>query len=224
MVTETTSFRSWLSDQIREVLSRKLPQPPFLVWCDPERVWRELLIETATTSGFEIWAVDEPEIRVRHRFQGTPRSARVVWLPVARDQITYFKVFEVQASEVKQLSLTEALSHYGVELPSERWAELKPLLPAHVKRVARPATVRLERADSGHAKETLISDQRVLEILAAPGTSFDDLCRREPPSHLRATDRGRFRPSPAQAETIPTAGGSRALATLLCTEAAHERS
>jgi hypothetical protein len=43
MATETTSFRHRLSDQICEVLSRKLPQPPFLVWCDPERVWRELV-------------------------------------------------------------------------------------------------------------------------------------------------------------------------------------
>ena len=50
MVTETASFRDWLSDQIREVLSRKQPQPPFLVWCDPERVWRELLIDVAQTS------------------------------------------------------------------------------------------------------------------------------------------------------------------------------
>ena len=41
MATETVSFRAWLGDQIREVLSRKQPQPPFLVWCDPERVWRE---------------------------------------------------------------------------------------------------------------------------------------------------------------------------------------
>ena len=31
MVTETTSFRTWLSDLVREVLSRKLPHPPFPV-------------------------------------------------------------------------------------------------------------------------------------------------------------------------------------------------
>ena len=39
MAAETMGFRAWLGDQIREVLSRKQPQPPFLVWYDPERVW-----------------------------------------------------------------------------------------------------------------------------------------------------------------------------------------
>jgi len=61
MASETTTLRHWLSNQIREVLSRKLPHPPFLCWCDPERDWSEQLLETAATTGFETWAEGRKE-------------------------------------------------------------------------------------------------------------------------------------------------------------------
>jgi len=122
MAADPTCFRHWLNVQIRETLSRKLPQPPLLIWCDPEQTWRALLLDVAAGGDFELWADDSHELLVRQRFQATPRAPRIVWLPVARDEVTYFKVFELQATDVRQMTLPEALTAYGVELPSERWA------------------------------------------------------------------------------------------------------
>jgi hypothetical protein len=70
-----------------------------LVWYDPERTWRELLLDVAADK-FEIWADDSHELVVRQRYHATPPAPRVVGLPVAREEATYFKVFEVQAAEV----------------------------------------------------------------------------------------------------------------------------
>ena len=216
MAIETVSFRAWLGDQIREVLSRKPTQPPFLVWCDPERVWRELLIDVAQSSTFEIWADDVHELLVRQRFRATPRIPRVVWLPVAREEITYFKVFELQAAEVRQMTLPEALTAYGVELPSERWAELRPILAAHAREwLDRPHSAWKELT-LGNAKETLVDDQRVLEILATPGMPFDSLKTegRFPVFIRRIVDDFGL---PAPSENDPDGWRIRVVATLLCT-------
>ena len=35
------------------------------------------------------------ELLARQRFHATPRGPRVVWLPMAREEVTYFKVFEL---------------------------------------------------------------------------------------------------------------------------------
>jgi len=49
MAAERMSFRCWLDEQIREALWRKLPHAPLLIWCDPERTWRALLLNVAAS-------------------------------------------------------------------------------------------------------------------------------------------------------------------------------
>ena len=112
-------------------------------------MWRELLIDVARTGAVEIWADDGHELLVRQRFQATPRTPGWSGSPWRRDEVTYFKVFELQAAEVRQMTLPEALTAYGVELSSERWAELKPILAAHARRVAGSPSLRLEGTDPG---------------------------------------------------------------------------
>ncbi|PZV09629.1 MAG: hypothetical protein DCF22_18240 [Leptolyngbya sp.] len=171
----TDSLRSWIRQEIQQVLQHKSAQPPLLVWCDPQRVWKDLLQAAATDNTFELWAEDVHELVLRDRFYKTPRAPRVVWLPVRQDQITYFKVFELQAEEVKQLSLPEALSQYGVDIPSDALVELNPILPAHAKEWLDYPKSAWKELTPGNAKETLINDDRVLEILATPGLNFDNL-------------------------------------------------
>ncbi|MCX6976173.1 MAG: hypothetical protein NTZ94_18170, partial [Verrucomicrobia bacterium] len=50
------SFQSWLIREIRDVLGRQSAPPPFIVWCDPDRAWLDLLRESSTADGFELWA------------------------------------------------------------------------------------------------------------------------------------------------------------------------
>jgi|SRR2546425_1131316 len=104
------SFRDWLVREVRDALGQPSNPPPFLVWCDPDHSWRDLLNEGARAGGFELWA-PEPgqeamhELLVRDRFYRAKRVPRVIWLPCARNAITWFKPFELEATDVKEISL-----------------------------------------------------------------------------------------------------------------------
>src|SRR6266446_179358 len=72
------SFRDWLVREVRDALGQPSNPPPFLVWCDPDHSWRDLLNEGARAGGFELWA-PEPgqeamhELLVRDRFYRAKR-------------------------------------------------------------------------------------------------------------------------------------------------------
>lgn len=174
-MTSSDSLRNWLRQEILQVLNRKSPQPPLLIWCDPQGIWKELLQAAAEDNSFELWAEDTHELILREKFYKTPRTSRVIWLPVSRDEITYFKVFELQAEAVKQLSLPEALSHYGIDIPSDYRVELEPILPAHAKEWLDYPKDAWKELTPGNAKSTLVDDEKILEFLATPGLSFDRL-------------------------------------------------
>lgn len=37
------TLRIWLRNEIAAVLNRKVTPPSLILWCDPERAWRDLL-------------------------------------------------------------------------------------------------------------------------------------------------------------------------------------
>ena len=116
------TFRDYLVAQIKSRLGRKTQPAPFLVFCDPDQEWLELLRMAAEHAGFELWA-PEPgqtpphELLLRDRFYREPRTPRVVWLRAARADITWFKVFELQADHVWEKRLLDVLRDYGVLIP-----------------------------------------------------------------------------------------------------------
>lgn len=127
-----TTLRQWIQKDITTILNRQGNATPFIVWCDPDRVWRDLLL--ASSNGrFELWANDTHELILRERFAQEPRTPCVIWLPVAREAIGYFQVFALQATHIWEETLPQALSRYGVQIPNDRWHELAPLLPAYAK-------------------------------------------------------------------------------------------
>ncbi len=174
MTTTSNSFSNWLRQQILQNLNKNTSPPPFIIWCDPYRVWKDLLQTVANEGGFELWADETHELILREKFYKFPRSPRVVWLPVSRGEITYFKVFESQAEEVKEVSLLSALSDYGVEIPSEQIPDLEPLLPAHVKEWFNyPLEHWKDNLSKGQLKTSLIDDDLFLQILASYGKPLD---------------------------------------------------
>ena len=213
------SFQSWLCQEIDDLLKREGTELGFIVWCDPERVWKDLLTVAAQSGGFELWADDVHELLLRERFQNAPAAHRVIWLPVARAGITYFKIFELRATEVIAWSLPEALSKYGVDILPENLSELNSLLAAHAKEwFGRPLSAWKELTP-GNAKGALMDDDLMLEILATPGRRFDDLVSENRFSLFTrrlAEDFGL--PVPNQED--PDGWRVQALAVLLCTEAA----
>lgn len=54
---------------------------------------------------FELWApesYDDPEheLLVRERFFTSERLRRIIWIPVSRDEISWIKIFELEAQAV----------------------------------------------------------------------------------------------------------------------------
>jgi hypothetical protein len=213
-----TSFRTWLLAEIRQSLGAKSANH-LVFWCDPERVWKPLLERVAEGADFELWSEGKHELLLRDRLLKLPPAPRVVWLPCAREEIGYLRVFELRAADVKTWSLPDALRGYGVELTSEQLVELRPLLAAHMQEwLDRPRSA-WKDLTPGSAKGALMDDGRMLEILATPGNDFDALVKQDRFSLFARRVKEDFGlPEPKLRDA--DAWRIQALAGLLCTEAA----
>lgn len=213
-----TSFKTWLLAEIRQSLGAKSANH-LVFWCDPERVWKPLLERVAVGADFELWSEEKHELLLRDRLLKAPPASRVVWLPCAREEIGYLRVFELRAVDVKTWSLPEALRGYGVELTSEQLVELRPLLAAHTQEwLDRPRSAWKELTP-GSAKGVLMDDGRMLEILATPGSDFDALVKEDRFSLFTRRVKEDFG-LPEPKLTDADAWRIQALAALLCTDAA----
>ena len=174
------SFRDWLAREIREVLVRPGGAPALLVWCDPERQWRDLLWACADAEGFELWAPREKEpesheLVLRDRFLAEPPRPRIVWLPRRRDELTWFKPFELEADQVWERSLRDGLRDYGVSIPRDHEDELDGLLAAQAREWFDKPRKTWDELTPGNAKGTLCSEDRLLQALAGPAGEFEAL-------------------------------------------------
>lgn len=234
MISLDLTLRQWLRQRIQHSLAHKNGPPPFVLWCDPQRVWKELLQKAAAGdaaggAGFDLWAEDEPELLLRQRFARAERRPRLVWLPVERRAITYFMAFALQAAEVVELSLPEALAQYGVELPAEQWAELAALLPAHARQWCDyPLRHWREHLSPGQVKTALVDDDTFLAALASSGRPLVGLLSAEalPLFNRRAQEDfglpplyASTQPAPNPAALDSEAWRLSAVAALLLTEA-----
>ncbi|MBK7201967.1 PglZ domain-containing protein [Candidatus Amarolinea dominans] len=203
------------------ILNRGTLVAPLLLWCDPDREWLELLRAVAGVGDFELWAEpDAPELLIRDRFYHTPRTPRVVWLPRSRDEITWFKVFELSAEAVWTKSLLQALREYGVAIARDQEDELVSLLPAHAREWLDQPKETWRELTPGHAKGTLVNDRRMLQVLTGEAGEFE---------HLHDEDRfAIFARRATEDFGLPDPAGmsedawrAAATARLLCTEAAE---
>lgn len=218
-MSSTETLRSWLQNEIQGVLDRKVTLAPLLLWCDPDHAWRDLLRAVADAGDFELWYEEEHELILRDRLLRAEARPRVIWLPRGPDEITYLKVFELQAEHVWTESLVGALCRYGVEIPRDREGELRDLLPAHAKEwIDRPRAAWRELT-VGTAKSTLVDDDRILGALARPGVAIAEIVGKERLGvFARRVTEDLGLPTPAEGKD----DGWRAAATarLLVTEAA----
>ncbi|MGE0827268.1 MAG: PglZ domain-containing protein [Candidatus Binatia bacterium] len=219
MTTAPDSLRVWLRQQITQTLTKRGAKSSFLIWCDPQRVWRELLLATAEDNAFEVWAEESHELVLRERFYAAPQAPRVIWLPVAREDISYFKVFTLEAVDVRQWTLAEALAAYGVEISSEQLVELNSLLAAHVKEWLDRSKSAWKELTPGNAKSTLVDDERVFDVLASSEAAFEAVLPRDRfPVFVRRVTEDFGLPTPHADD--PQTWRLQAVATLLCTDAA----
>lgn len=215
-MTAPDSFHSWLTKQIAQALNRTAGGLPLVIWCDPKRVWRDLLVG-AKDEAFEIWA-DEGvhELILRERLYKDPLTPKVIWLPIQREEITYLKVFELQAAEVREQSLERALSDYGIDIPSDRIDETGPQLPYILR-----DDFDLPLSD---LKKMILPPSEVqsidlLAILSNTGSPFQDLIPDELfPMFARKARMDYGLPDPILED--PDGWRESALASLLCTESA----
>ena len=215
-MSSPATLRAWLRDEVAAVLHRKVTQPPFVLWCDPDGAWRDLLNAAAEGDTFELWADGEHELVLRDRLLTAEPAPRVVWLPMASDEVGYLKVFELHAEMVWTESLVSALARFGVEIARDHEAELRHLLPAHAKEwIDRPLSDWRELTP-GNAKSTLVDDDQVLIALARSGVTIAECVGDERVNVLtrRATeDFGLPRPTPGKDDDWRVASVARLLAT-----------
>ena len=213
------SLENWLCQEIQTVLNRKGGDPGFILWCDAEREWKDLLTMAARSGGFELWAEPTHELLLRERFMNEAPANRVIWLPVAQSEVGYFKVFELRAAKVITWTLPEALAKYGVELPPDQLAELRPLLAAHAREWFSRPFAAWKELTPGNAKRELMDDDELLEWLATPGKTFENLVSENRFSLFTrrlSEDFGLPIPTPKEGDDWRV----KALSVLLCTEAA----
>jgi len=219
------SFREWLVNEIETVLGQQTSPPPLLIWCDPQGEWLNLLRDAGTSAGFELWAPEsfsqaEHELLVRDRFFTNERAPRVVWLPVSRDDITWFKIFELEAQGVWKKDLLQAVRDYGVRIPREHEDGLRTLLPAHAREWFDEPITSWNELTPGGVKGTLVDDHRVLQVLAGDERQFSELKNEDRFTIFacRATDEFGL-PDPTGMDEMDWRIA--AMARLLATEAAH---
>ena len=217
------TFQNWMILEINDVLRQ--PGAPLLLWCDPELAWLELLQRAAEVGFFELWApttlADAPhELELRDRMYRSAPAPRVVWVPTARDELTWFKTYELEAEEVWEKSLLEALRQYGVDISYDHELELVGLLPAHAKEWFDKPKHTWKELTPGNAKGALVDDHRMLQVLAGQDGEFHTL-REENRFDIfarRAVEDFGL-PNPAKLEERNWRVES--LAYLLCTEASY---
>ncbi len=90
----------------------------------------------------------------------------MVWLPVARQAITWFKPFELEAEAVWERGLLEALRDFGVYIPREHEAEMVYELPAYAREWFDQPKDAWKELTPGTARGTLVNDARMLQVLA----------------------------------------------------------
>ena len=162
------SFKSWLVDDVQSVLSKSVEPPPFIIWCDPAREWKELLQKTCGDT-IELWAEECHELLHRHRFAIEERRPRVIWLPRRKDDLGFLQVFAGEAS-FREYSLIEALREYGVEITRSQEDDVKEDLLAY-------ALAKLDEPLSKWKKITpdeLISAGTILLVLADMGNPIEN--------------------------------------------------
>jgi hypothetical protein len=171
----TDTLRAWIRNEVTSVLRRKVTPPPLVLWCDPEGAWRDLLKAAAEGSAFELWADGEHELVLRERLLKATLVPRVIWLPVASDELTYLKVFELQADLIWTEPLVSALARFGVEIARDHEAGLRDMLRAYaVEHVDQPRPSWRELTP-GTAKSALVDEDQILVALARVGTRIADV-------------------------------------------------
>ena len=178
-MTEDT-FQRWLVREIRGSLDPTAQVPPFIVWCDPSREWLDLLRTAAPIGGFDLWAdPDEHELVIRDRFHQAAREPRIVWLPCGREEITWFKPFELEAEHVWEKTLLTALREYGVDIPREHEDGLVSLLPRQARKWFDAPKETWKELTPLISKEELFGNDRMLQVVAGGSEEFGEAFEEE---------------------------------------------
>ena len=202
-----------MTEQIQPVLSKMVTPAPFILWCDPQREWKELLQKTCGNA-VELWTDEGHELLLRHRFANEERKPRVIWLPAKRSELSYFRVFEGEAI-IRETSLLEALREYGVEITRSQEDEVKEDLLAYALAKLDEPLTKWEKI----TPDELISSGTILTVLADLGKTIEERIsveRRHLFKRRVTADFGFPEPDPAE----PDKWRIRTVAHLLATDAA----
>lgn len=174
-ISNQKTFKAWVQNKIKIALNHKPNQYPLLIWCDPQRNWKDLLKLSLDGGDIQLWSDEIHELALRNRVFTEPSAARVIWLPVDRNEISYFMVYALQAEQIIQISISEALDDFGVDLPVDQIQSIESILPAHALQwLEYPLSFWKEKFSIGEVKVSLVDDETILTILSSPGKALPD--------------------------------------------------
>ena len=76
MTMASDSLRAWLREQIAQGLRRSHSASPFVLWCDPESAWRELLLAAGEGAPFMVWAEEVSSALKDYHFDDPAQALR----------------------------------------------------------------------------------------------------------------------------------------------------
>ena len=214
------SLASWLKKEITSVLEKQIQPPPFILCCDQNREWRDILLILSAGGAFELWVEEEHELKLRERLFNSSRKPEVIWIPKNPDDLSYSKVFACDAEKIISFNLPEALIEYGLQISSEDIDQFRDLLKSQVKEWLDQPKSGWKELNLVKIKETLIDDERFLNVLCST--------HREPQTSMGKEQFSVFKRRAVEDFGLPEPGESElekwrinALACILLTEAAE---
>ena len=171
IMIEEISFKQWVQNEILKRLQSKAKDPPTIFWCDPNRLWQEIL-EKISEGTFELWTEDDNELVIRHKLYHSEKKPRVILLPKSKDELTFLKVYTSNENDIIEIDFLEALYRYGAPIPSEIQVDVKPHLSAYIKDwLDEPLSIWRNFLSSG--SKALLTENDVLAVLS--NTTFSEL-------------------------------------------------
>lgn len=169
MSGNTQTFHSWLSAAISPYLQ---DNEGWVLWYDAPGEWKDILQKFSIDEDIEYWDGEEiHELTLRYNLYQEPHRPRIVRLPVTDHEVTWFAIAALKAPHIKQVSLGQALRSFGAEISWERELEMGET----IKSYALQWFDETKDVWKGKGSDNIITDARVLDIIASPTTHISDL-------------------------------------------------
>lgn len=166
---KSQTFHSWLSASINPYLQ---DDHGWVLWYDASGEWKDILRKYSESEGIEYWDGEEiHELTLRYNLYKEPYRPRIIRLPIQDHDVTWFAEPALKAPLIKQMRLVEALRSFGAEISWEQEQEMGDTIRSYALQWFDES----KDAWKGKGSDSIMTDSRVLDIIASPSSHLSDL-------------------------------------------------